>query len=182
MAFNVNEMRAQLTGGGARPSLYQINLSNPVNGGADLKLAFMAKSASLPARQFSMIEVPYFGRTIKVQGTQTFDAWTTTVINDEDFLVRNALEDWMSQINLAQQNITTLGRSPTAYKSQAEVIQYSKDGSILRKVKLYGIWPESVGEIGLSWEDGDTIEEFEVTWQYDWWAVSGGSTGTGGGQ
>lgn len=182
MAFNVNEMRAQLVGGGARPSLFQINISNPVSAVADLKLAFMAKAASLPARTLTSIPVSYFGRTIKFNGTTTYDTWQTTVINDEDFLVRNALEDWMSQINLAQQNITTLGRSPAAYKSQGEVVQYSKDGGILRKVQFYGLWPSNLGDITLAWENGDQIEEFTVQWEYDWWAVSGGQTGNGGGQ
>jgi len=182
MAFNVNEMRAQLTGGGARGSLFQINISNPVNGGADLKLAFMAKASSLPASTLTTVPVPYFGREIKVNGTRTYDTWSTTIINDEDFLVRNALEDWMGQINLPQQNINTLGRSPSLYKTQGEAIQYSKDGSILRKYKFYGLWPESLGDITLAWDDGDSIEEFEVTWQFDWWSVSGGQTGTGGGQ
>jgi len=174
-------MRAQLVGGGARPSLFQVQVQNPINPQGDLKMAFMCRAAQLPAETLSTIEVPYFGRSIKINGNRDFDPWEVTVINDEDFLVRNAMEEWMSAINQKQENITSVGASPANYKSQAEVIQYSKDGSILRKYKFSGLWPQQLGSIELDWDNSDAIQEFAVTFQYDWFTVSGGVTGDGGG-
>lgn len=182
MAFNVNDMRAQLTGGGARPGLFQVNLTNPVDGAADQKLSFMAKATSVPASTLGMIEVPYFGRKIKIAGDRTFAEWQITVINDEDFLVRNAMEAWSNSINLHQQNVTTRGGSPAGYKSQGQVIQYGKQGNILRVYNFNGLFPTEISTIELDWNTPDTIEEFTVTFQYDWFNVSGGITGNGGGQ
>jgi hypothetical protein len=95
MAFNVNELRSQLTLGGAKPTLFQVQLANPVNSAGDLKLPFMCKAASLPASTLGTVSVPYFGRTIKLAGDRTFEEWEVTIINDEDFLVKNAIEEWM---------------------------------------------------------------------------------------
>lgn len=181
MAFNINEIRAQLSGGGARPNLFSVQLLNPINASGDLKLQFMAKATALPESTLGSIEVGYYGRKIKLAGDRTFPEWEVTVINDEDFLIRNALENWSNAINRHQQNITDVN-SPSEYKSQAEVLHYGKNGTILRKYQFNGIFPTNIASIPLDWDTTDTIEEFSVTFQYDWWNVSGGITGNAGGQ
>lgn len=182
MAFNVNEIRSQLTLGGARGSLFQVTFSNPANGVADIKVPFMVRSAQIPESTLGVIEVPYFGRKVKLAGDRTFGDWTVTVINDEDFLIRNAMEEWSNKINSLQGNLRGFGAaSPLLYKSTAEVTQFSKTGVPVRSYKFNGIFPSSVAAIDLNWADTDSIEEFQVTFQYDWWEVSGGVTGNGGG-
>ena len=109
MAFNVQEIRSQLVGGGARPSLFQVTLQNPVNAEADLKSTFMVQAAQIPASTMGIIEVPYFGRKVKIAGDRTFAEWTVTVINDEDFLIRNALEQWSNAINTHETNVRATG-------------------------------------------------------------------------
>lgn len=182
MAFNINQIRSQLALGGARASTFEVRITNPVNSVADIKVPFMVKAASLPSATLGTIELPYFGRKIKLAGDRTYDEWSTTVINDEDFLVKNALEEWNHAINTPQGNVSKLSASsPLQYKSQAEVIQYSKDGAAIRIYTFHGIWPSTLAATELGWETSDTIQEFEVTWQYDWWEVSGGVTGNAGG-
>jgi len=183
MSFNINEMRAQLTGGGARPTLFQVQITNPANNSGDLKTPFMVQASQLPASTLGTVPVPYFGRTVNVAGDRTFAEWNVTVINDEDFLIRNAMEEWSNTINSHQGNSNNFGTSnPSAYKSQATITQYGKDGTILRVYKFNGLFPLSVGEIGMDWSSTDDLERFEVTFQYDWWEVSGGVTGNAGGQ
>ena len=182
MAFNINDIRSQLVLGGARPSLFQVIISNPVNPIADLKLPFLCKTAQLPASTLGTIEVPYFGRKLKLAGDRKFDAWTVTIINDEDFLVRNAMEQWNNYIQLYQSNITALGSSaPSLYKSQATVTQFGKDGSELRTYQFNGIFPETITPIDLQWATVDEIEEFQVSFQYDTFEILGGPTGDAGG-
>ena len=94
MAFNINEIKSQLVFGGARNSLFQVQITNPANGTGDLKVPFMVKAAQIPAATLGVIEVPYFGRKVRIAGDRTFAEWTVTVINDEDFLIRNAMEEW----------------------------------------------------------------------------------------
>jgi uncharacterized protein YlzI (FlbEa/FlbD family) len=182
MAFNINDIRAQLAFGGARPSLFQVIISNPVNPVADIKLPFLCKTAQLPSSQIGVIEVPYFGRKLKIAGDRTFDAWTVTIINDEDFLVRNAMEQWNNSIQLYQQNVTALGSgAPSLYKSQATVTQYGKAGEVLRVYQFNGIFPQAVGPIDLAWNTVDEIEEFQVQFQYDTFEVLNSITGNAGG-
>jgi hypothetical protein len=182
MAFNINDIRSQLTLGGARPSLFQVIISNPVNPIADLKLPFLCKAAQLPSSVLGTIEVPYFGRKLKIAGDRKFDTWAVTIINDEDFLVRNAMETWNNSINLYQQNITALGTSaPAVYKSQATVTQFGKDGTILRTYQFNGIFPDQISPIDLAWNTTDEIEEFQVSFQYDTFEVLNSITGNAGG-
>lgn len=177
MAFNINQMRSQLRFEGARPALFEVRIFNPGNASGDLKTPFMVEAAEIPASTIGLIQVPYFGRPLKLAGDRVFGPWTVNIINDEDFLIRNAMEEWSNRINSFQGNFRRLGR----YKSDAEVIQYGKDGGVLRVYTLYGIYPEDVGAITLAWGDTDNIERFPVTFQYDYWTVTGGNTGDAGG-
>jgi hypothetical protein len=182
MAFNVNEIRSQLTLGGARQSLFQVTIQNPANSVADIKVPFMVRTAQIPSSDLGVIEVPYFGRKVRLAGDRTFGDWTVTVINDEDFLVRNAMEEWSNKINSLQGNLRTFGAaSPLLYKANAQVTQYSKTGVPIRTYQFNGIFPSSISPIDLDWNATDQIEEFTVTFQYDWWEVSGGVTGQAGG-
>ena len=179
MAFNIQEIRSQLVLGGARASLFQVQIANPANGAGDIKVPFMVKAAQIPASTLGFIDVPYFGRTIKIAGDRSFAEWTVTVINDEDFLIRNAMEQWMNSINSHSGNIREFGSaSPLLYKSNAQITQFSKTGVPIREYTFNGMFPTEVSTIEMAWETTDAIEEFTVTFQYDFWEVTGGITGT----
>ena len=178
MAFNINEMRAGLALGGARPTLFQVQITNPINNAADVIAPFMIRSTSLPSSTINPIEIPYFGRKIKIAGDRTFDSWAVTVMNDEDFRVRHTMEQWHNQINSLQTNLNlNSDSSPLAYKSTALVTQYGKSGDTLRRYKFNGIFPAEISTIDLDWDSTDQIETFSVTFAYDWFEVDGGNTG-----
>jgi hypothetical protein len=181
MPFNINEIRGQLTHGGAKSTLFQVQIQNPVNGLGDLKVPFMTKAASQPPSTLGNVEVPYMGRKIKLAGDRTFEPWTLTVINDEDFLIKNAMEEWMHSINSHEGNTSEFNSaSPLQYKTQAQITQYSKTGQVLRVYNFHGLWPSEVSEVEMNWENTDAIQEFQVTFQYDWWDIAGGITGNAG--
>jgi len=170
MAFNINQFKSQLVGGGARPTLFQCQITNPIDSAADAKIPFMVRAAGIPASSVGSYELPYFGRTVKYAGDRTFEDWSVTVINDEDFAIRNAMEAWMNAINSHDSNTRAL---PQDYKSNALVTQFSKDGSPLRTYVFEGIYPIALDGIELDWSTQDTIEEFGITFQYDMWRVEG---------
>lgn len=177
MAFSVNEIKSQLQFGGARPSLFQVRFTNPATGEADLKVPFMVQAASLPASTVSQIEVPYFGRRIKVAGTRSYENWSVTIMNDEDFKVRRAIETWSRRVNTYIGNLREFGSSaPAEYKSRAEVIQYGQTGQVLRTYMFEGIFPLNIGAIDLNWESGDQIETYQVEFAVDYWTVPGEPT------
>jgi hypothetical protein len=174
MAFSINQFKSQLVGGGARPTLFQVQITNPILGIADFKIPFMVKTAAIPSSTLGQFVVPYFGRLIKYGGDRQFEPWTVTVINDEDFAIRNAMESWSNSINSHVSNTRAL---PQEYKSDAIITQYSKDGSVLRVYNFQGLFPTQISEIGMAWEAQDQIEEFSVTFEYDVWTIAGGVTG-----
>ena len=167
----ISQFKTALGGGGVRPNLFEVrmdasNLTDFMGGVPAENLAFMCKAAALPAQNVASIDVPFRGRQFKVAGDRTIDNWTITVINDENFAVRNAMERWsQSIVDLA----TNQGQiAPTNYMSSADVFQYSRqkgDGEsvgVLKQYRFTDIFPVTVGDIALSYESGDTIEEFDV--------------------
>ena len=185
MAFNVAEFRANLIGDGARPNLFQVTLTFPTiaaNGtAAGQKATFMAKTAQLPGSTIGQVPLYYFGRELKFAGNRTFTEWTVTIINDEDFKIRNAIELWMNALNSHRNNLRDGSfLSPTDYQRDAHVIQYGKTGEALKSYSFIGMFPIDVSPIELDWGANDTIEEYAVTFSYQWWESSvGNSNGTG---
>lgn len=181
MAYSINDIRANLRLGGARPTLFRVQLTSPSAIGGDLSTAeFMIQASSLPGSSIGQIEVPYFGRKIRVAGDRTFEPWSVQVLNDEDFKVRHALETWHNRINSLSENVNTTGSSsPTNYKSQADIQQFSKAGGApIRTYRFYGLFPTEITPIDMNWNDTDTIETFQATFAYDYYEVVGGNTGT----
>ena len=174
MAFNVNDFRANMIGDGARPNLFQVTLTFPTfaaNGSAaGQKTSFMAKTAQLPGSTIGQIPVSYFGREIKFAGNRTFTDWSLQIINDEDFVVRNALESWMNAINSNTTNIRSgAAATPSSYTVDATVDQYGKTGNILKSYKFVGLFPVDVAAIDLDWSSNDTIEEYGATFAFQYW-------------
>lgn len=173
MAFSVNDFRSQMVGDGARPNLFEVSLPFPTvaaAGNAQQKLTFMCKTAQLPGATIGVVPVQYFGRELKFAGNRTFADWTITIINDEDFSVRNAFERWMNGINSHNANIRSpAALAPIGYQVDGEVKQFGKAGNILKKYKFVGLFPTDLAPIDVDWGSNDSIEEFTVTLSYQWW-------------
>jgi len=185
--------KSKLTGGGTRPNLFECVIPYPTwakpDGVTDLndKMRMLVKTAALPGSTISPIPVPFRGRTLMVAGDRTFESWTVTVINDTDFALRRVFEKWMNGINKHSDtsgyidpnsyqqdlHVHQLGRSP--YKSG----KTSGNVPILRTYKMYGCWPSNVSSIPLSYDQTDSIEQYDVTFEVQWWeALKSGAKGS----
>ena len=176
MAFNINDFRANMQGDGARPNLFEVflkfpgPLTNVDSGLAESQIRFMAKAAQLPGSTVGIVPMYYFGREMKFAGNRTFTDWTLQIINDEDFKVRNALERWMNSINSHAGNLRDAGaRAPNSYTGSAQVYQYGKTGQTLKSYNFIGMFPVDIAPIDLDWGSNDTVEEFSVTFAYQYW-------------
>ena len=173
MAFNVNEFRSQLVGDGARPNLFEVSMPFPafsLPANAQTKLTFMCKTAQLPGATLGVVPVQYFGRELKFVGNRTFADWTITIINDEDFVIRNAFERWMANINSHNLNVRNpAALAPAGYTVDGQVTQFGKQGNTLKKYKFVGLFPTDLTPIDVDWGANDTLEEFSVTLSYQWW-------------
>lgn len=183
MALNIQDLRSGLNLGAARPTLFEVHISMPAgvdNGSAGRKLVTSCEAAELPASVIGVIPIAYFGRIVKYAGDRDFAPWGVRIINDEDFVVRNALETWHSLINTRLGNRRAFGSdAPSLYKASAEVRQFDRQGNIVRTYVMQGLWPSQLSPIGLDWASQNQYEKFEVTFEYDWYDLAG-STGDGG--
>jgi len=174
MPFNISTFKDNgLVYGGARPSLFNVFLTVPEGIGIDNvsvdKFRFVCETAELPASTISSIEIPYFGRKIKVAGERAFGSWSVSVLNDEDFSVRSMFETWLNAINRMVSNVRDPNVGVENYKVDLEVVQYGKDGTVIRSYLIVGAFPTSTSAIGLSWDSQNAIERFAVSFEYDYW-------------
>jgi len=181
MSLRIDDFKSALVGGGARANLMRVNLSWPnadiqgdanLNFGGDALHSFMVKGAQLPGRTINSVPVPFRGRELKVSGDSTFEDWTITVINDNNFAIRNAFERWQDAINSAASNISARGVDAgvlASYTANLEVEQLGRNGDVIKRYVVTGAWPTTVDAIDVGFDNADTIEEFGVTLAYQWW-------------
>lgn len=206
---SIDAFRQKLVGGGARPNLFEVQLDwpsglNTITGfpyasTTDETYKFMIKAAALPASNVSVINVPFRGRNLKISGDRSFDPWTITVLNDTDFKLRNAFEMWMNFVNRHYDNAGVV--TPTAYQKDLYVVQLGRgqitadtasgsglDGTVpptssnmpvYKAYKIHGAFPTNVSEIALSYDTENAIEEFTVTFEYQYWDTVTSTDNTG---
>jgi len=180
----ITDFKSKMGGGGARPNLFEVELSFPsavqVDNDILQRARFLVKAAALPASTIAPVDVPFRGRILKVAGDRTFETWTITVINDVDFAIRSSFEKWMNTIN--RMNDGSGLTDPDSYQADAFVYQLDRDGGILRTYKFYDLWPTNISTIDLSYDTTDTIEEFTVEMQVQWWEAYKGTSSQAGGE
>ena len=102
--------------------------------------------------------------------TYTFELFEKT--NDEYIKVSNSTlfnDKKQALLDIINQRTTNFRAFPSEYKVDLTVSQYSKKGPPLKIVKLVGCFPTNVSEIALDWGSADQIEEYSISWSYDYW-------------
>ena len=183
MPFTVQDFRSKLRLDGARPNLFECTMSFPTQVVTNPALAsetftFMCRASQLPGSMVGQVPLNYFGRELKFAGNRQFTEWTVTIINDEDFVARNAFEQWMNGLNSHVGNLRNSAMVNNAdYQVDAFVDHYGKAGNVLKSYKMIGCFPIDVSPIDLDWAMNDTIEEYAVTFAYQWWEQLPGDAG-----
>jgi hypothetical protein len=177
--FNIERFKEKFRAGGARPNLFRVRVA-----GVDEKLEFTCRAASIPAPTLGTIEAPFQGRKVKIAGDRTFAEWSITVMNDVDFKIRRQFEVWNNRINRHIENdrlepFNIAGGFGESYKRDATVEQFKSDGSVICKYNFVGMYPSEIGAIDLAFDTNDTISEFTVTLQYDYYQALGDVAGQG---
>jgi hypothetical protein len=166
--LGIDDFKSRLTGGGARANMFKVTCNFPGYAEGDVELtSFLCKAAQLPASILSPVEIPFRGRKLIMAGDRTFEPWTITVINDTDFKVRNAFERWSNGINQHEANVGIA--NPNDYMADMIVEQLDKEGNSVKRYDFRGTFPTNIGAIDLSYENENTIEEFTVELQVNYW-------------
>jgi len=161
-------------GAGARPNQFRVTMSGGINATGESQLSFLTKAAALPNSTLGLIEVPHVGgRRLKLAGDRTFSEWTTTVLNDSEFNVRDQLELYQKRFVNTFQNSGTIGNRKNQALTTITVEQLDISGRRILAFQLRDCFISEVGAIDLSYDSTDTIEEFPVTWVYSYYQVKG---------
>ena len=187
--FSVSKFRETL-GVGSRPNLFKVTVTPPRSTGYDVtSFEYLCRSGSLPSASVGTIDIPMNGgRRLKMGGDRTFTEWTSTVLNDENFKLRSVMEKWQNDIVKTNYEITaSLGNRSAAIGGQGdaaastasatvgglygtvEIFQLKEDGSANKggSYRLVNCWPSDISQIDLSYDTTDAVEDFTVTWTYD---------------
>jgi hypothetical protein len=171
---SIDDFKSNLIGGGARANQYSVimpSVAGVIATGLDSRrTSFLVKATSLPGQTIPEVTVNFRGRQLFLAGDRTFETWTTTVINDTDFMVRNAMERWMNAINDLEENTGLVNVND--YTADLQVRQLDRDDRILKSYTLRSCWPTVIAPIELSYDTVSDIETFDVTWRYTSFSAS----------
>ena len=194
----IANFKSQLVGGGARPNLFEVEMATLPDGiswpeNAKNSFTYLCKAATFPASNIAQIDIPFRGRIFKVAGDRTVEPWSVTVINDENFQIRNAMEQWVEKMAKLSDNIGNV--NPNAYMVNAKVFQLGRgsspgtagntavdagtDNSVLKEYEFIDIFPTAVSPIDLSYDSSDAIEEFTVEFQVTSFSLAGAGSPNG---
>ena len=182
--FSVDSFKSKLAGGGARPSLFEVSWTED---DAQFSLynieRLLVKAASLPTSNIAPLVQNYGGRAYKLQGFRTFDVWTVTIINDESFSIRAKIKQWMEKLagKMDGERSTTVVKGAPPIEPDktievakpyadgtATVTQFNQHGDPTKSYKFHNLWPSELAPIPVDWSS-DMVEEFTVTFCYDYW-------------
>jgi len=170
MVLGVDDFKAKLAGGGARPNLFKVTVNFPTaiptDGDAELT-SFLCRAAQLPGSTIPAMTVPFRGRQLQMAGDRTFEPWSVTCINDTNFTIRNSMERWMNGINAHSLNTGEV--NPINYQADLKVEQLDKDEKVLKSYNFVAAFPTSISPIELAYDANDQIEEFIIEWTYQYW-------------
>ena len=172
---NIDDFKANLIGGGARANQFRVTITPPpgIAMGLDVRrTSVLVRASNLPGQTLTEIAIPFRGRSIYIAGDRSFDdPWTTTFMNDTDFMVRNAMERWANGINDLAAGTGVI--APADYQTDLFVEHLDRDDTILKSYIFRNSWPTTIAAIELTSDAADAIEEFEVTWRYQHFEASG---------
>ena len=174
MATDISTFKGKLVYGGARPSLFDVAISQPqaMSGTtAPSTMITQCNVSAIPSLTVTPIERQYLGRTVKIPGDMVFADLTTTIINSEDYEIRSFCEEWMDILNGHKDN-SGVSDSSTFYGT-VNLTQYAKTGEMLMQYRFNDCWPSTISEIALSYDTASDIETFDITWSYNYYETFG---------
>ena len=178
-------------GYGIRPNLIQVSIPAAPTGlsftAQTTDFSFLCRSAGIPASNIGTVEVPFRGRVIKLPGDRTFESWTVTVFADVDLEIRSYFESWMNKLNEHRSG----GGATTGYTATLQVDQLSRGSNtavdtdttsphnIVKTYQFLNAFPSAISQIDLSYDNNNSIAEYTVEFQYDYWTLANGTSGSG---
>jgi len=171
--MDISQFKGLLGAGGARPNQFRVILSFPQLVGANIgEASLLVTGAALPASNVNPTLLQYRGREVKLAGERIFDPFTITIVNDTEFSLRRPIERWMNLMNNLEFN--TGNTTPRDYQAQITVAHLDRNDKTLQTYILVDAFPINMSEIALQYGQNDVVEEFTVTFQYQYYTTFAG--------
>ena len=170
---NINDFKSKLRGGGARANQFRVTMPFPgfaSVGGETETMSFLTTSTSLPGMTLGEVAIPFRGRELYVAGDRTFATWATTILNDTDFLIRNAYERWLNGINNMSDNEGLV--NPADYQVDSFVDQLDRNGNVIKSYTFRGMFPITLDDIALDYGTNNAVESFAATHRYQYFETN----------
>ena len=100
-----------------------------------------------------------------VEGGITYGDWTVSFHIDEEFKNYLILYDWIMYIN---DGISQFGRPNDDYQIDANLILTDNFNTTVANFRFHNIWPKSLGEVDLTYQDGSEKIDTTVSFKYDY--------------
>jgi len=163
--FNLYKFR-ETVGDPGRPYLFLVNVPQI---GTDTVVTAMARSTNLPGYTVGQVAIPFQGVNIKIGTTPEYQDWTVNFLCDEAHELRRLFMNWQAIVYDVGLGLT--GHSNQYKSDQVGVAQLARTGAIIAAYNMVGAWPKSVGDITIGHDQNSSIEQFDVTFAYDYYIL-----------
>jgi len=170
---NISDFKSKLRGGGARANQFRVTMPFPgfaSVGGETETMSFLCTASSLPGMTVGEVAIPFRGRNLYVAGDREFATWTTTVLNDTDFSIRNAYERWLNGINNMSDNEGLV--NPSDYQVDVFIDQLDRNGNVIKSYTFRGMFPTTIDDIALAYDTNNAVESFTATHRYQYFETN----------
>lgn len=166
---SIQDFKAYMQLGGARNNQFRASIFFPaLAGAADFRaVEFLCKAASLPSSNVGDVLTHYRGHEVHFAGERTFEPWTVTIYNDNDFSLRDAFERWSQAIMHHSETNGVL--RPADYQVPMTVEQLDRNNGVVKVYEFRDAYPTVIGQIQLDFDQNNVIETFDVTMVYNYW-------------
>ena len=143
---------------------WDIFIPNLPGGGDTRALTWKATSASIPAVLLESVPVNLGPVELRYAGRENYShSWPVTLHETRDVGSRAAILAWQK---IARDNINNTGNYKEVYAPSMELVLYDDIPAEVRRIVLYGVWPETVDEPQLDRASGAV--SLAVTFSYDY--------------
>lgn len=175
---SISDFMANFKGGGLRPNRYKVIMTFPsavagFDPQAAEKISYTCMAASIPSSNMGVIDVPYYGRQLKVPGDKIWDDWNVTINLDNDMKGREIFEQWHNAINGFESNVAQSDAlvNPSNVYANAQVFLLDRADKTLAVYRVEGMFPVQVGEVTIGYDQNDQIAQQQVTFAINGWTT-----------
>jgi len=160
--------------GGNRTHRYSVDMEFPFNARSERDLTrFFIRSISLPPSQVNPIRVPYRGRILKWPGDRIYFPWTIRILDQNSGTNESLWNDFHRWSNIINNNDSNVSSDVwDDFTADWIIHQVNTKGEVIKTMTLIDCWPTVVGPITLDSNAIDTLVEFTVTVEYQWYTIN----------